>query len=61
MSKKEQNGNVAKPMLVVDVGLKEEFYCDKCKSIYPCSTQNFGLKCEFEVNYEIKNYGKISE
>jgi len=37
---------------------KEEFYCETCESIYPCSTQNFGIKCKYEIDFEINKYGK---
>lgn len=37
------------------------FYCKECDSIYPCSTQNWGIKCDFEKMFEIKTYGKIIE
>lgn len=35
-----------------------KFYCEGCKSIYPCSTQNFGIKCDFEINFETEKYGE---
>lgn len=45
-----------------ELKLKEDkFYCEKCKSEYPCSTQNFGIKCDFEIEFEIKTYGKENE
>lgn len=48
---------------VLEVRKKEidVFYCDGCNSVYPCSTQNFGIKCDFEKAFEIKNYGRIIE
>jgi hypothetical protein len=45
----------------VQIDVMPSFYCNVCKSKYPCSTQNFGIKCEFELKFEIDTYGKIIE
>jgi len=29
-----------------------KFYCKTCDSIYPCSTQNFGIECDVEIKFK---------